>query len=143
MDAIGPKLQNVEDAVAFLWEHLNTRLETSYTWQMKQVTHVFWHVKITNVDQENIYTCDNIKESQKIHSIRSFSSNDVNKLLKKDLACFCFHCLDSNFWACGNLAWTKPWDIEILNSNNLAYVCFAIEIGTYEEEWDEFGGCGE
>ncbi len=142
LDATSPKFHNVED-VAFLREHLNTQLETLYTGKMKQITRVFWHVKIIDVDRKNNYRCDNIKGSQKIHFIRCFSNSVVNKLLKKDLALFCFHYLDSNFLACGNLAWTKPWDIEILNSNNPAYVHSAIQIGTNEEEWDEFGGYGE
>lgn len=37
----------------------------------------------------------------------------------------------------------KPWDIEILNSNNCAQICSAIQTSKNEEEWDEFGGCGE
>ncbi len=77
-----------------------------------------------------------------MHSMRSFSSNDVNKLLKKDLAFFYCHCLDSNFKACVNLAWTMPWVIEILTTNP-TYVCFAIQASTYEDTWDQLGECGD
>jgi hypothetical protein len=66
--------------------------------------------------------------------MKYFNSSDVNKLLKKDLACFCYHCLDSNFKACVNLTCTMPWVIEILNTINPTYVCFAIQAGY-------IGGC--
>jgi hypothetical protein len=75
--------------------------------------------------------------------MRSFNSNDVNKLLKKDLAFFYFHCLDSNFKACVNLTWTMPWVIEILNTINPTYVCSSIQAGTYEDAWDQLGECGD
>ncbi len=33
--------------------------------------------------------------------------------------------------------------MELLNSNNPNYVRFAIQSGTYEDEWDQLGECGE
>ncbi len=42
-----------------------------------------------------------------------------------------------------NLAWTNPWDIEIVNSNNLSYVCSLIQTSEDEEEWDQFGESGK
>jgi len=33
--------------------------------------------------------------------------------------------------------------VELLNSNNPCYVCFAIQFGTYEDEWDQLGECGK
>lgn len=104
---------------------------------------MFWHVKISDVNQQTIYTCDNIERCQNLYLVRSFSGSDVNKLLKKDLAYFYCHCLDSNFIACANLAWTNPWDTEILNSNNPGYVCRDIQTCEDEEEWDQFGECGK
>jgi hypothetical protein len=67
--------------------------------------------------------------------MRYFNSNYVNKLLKKDLAFFYFHCLDSNFKACVNLSWIMAWVIENLNTINPTYVCFAIQASTYEDAW--------
>ncbi len=58
--------------------------------------------------------------------MKYFNSSGVNKLFEKDLACFCCHCLDSNFKACVNL-WTIPWVIEILNTTNPTYVCSVIQ----------------
>jgi hypothetical protein len=45
-------------------------------------------------------------------------SCDVNKMLKNDLSCFCYFCLDSNYKSCVNLAWTKAWQIKVLDTNN-------------------------
>lgn len=42
-----------------------------------------------------------------------------------------------------NLAWTNPWDIEIVNSNNLGYVCSVIQTSEDEKEWDQFGESGK
>jgi hypothetical protein len=100
-------------------------------------------VKISDVNQQTIYTCDNIERCQDLYSIRSFSGSDVNKLLKNDLAYFSCHYLDSNFIACVNLAWTNPWDINFLNANNPGYVYSAIYTSEDEEEWDQFGECGK
>jgi hypothetical protein len=75
--------------------------------------------------------------------MRSFSNNDVHKLLKKNLAFFYCHCLDSNFNACVNLTWTMPWVIKILNTTNPTYVHFAIQAKTYKDTWDQLGECGD
>jgi hypothetical protein len=91
-----------------------------------------------------MYTCDTIKGSQDIHSIRYVNSSDVNKLLKKHLACFYCHYLDGNFTTCVNLAWAnKSWDVKFLNTSNPSYVHSAIQSSTYENEWDQLGECGE
>jgi hypothetical protein len=33
--------------------------------------------------------------------------------------------------------------VELLNSSNLGYVCFAIQSSTYEDEWDQLGERGK
>jgi hypothetical protein len=91
----GPKLQNAKDVVTLMRIHLSSRPKTSYTKGKKHVTCVFWHVNITNVDHQTSYTCDYMK-----------GSYDVNKMLKKDLSCFCCFCFDYNYKNCVNLAWT-------------------------------------
>jgi hypothetical protein len=97
-------LQNVEDVVTLLHKHLSSQVETSYTRERRTVTHTFWHVKKLDVDLHTTYTCDTTKGSQNIHLVRFVGNNDVNKLLKKDFACFYCHCLDGNFITCVNLA---------------------------------------
>jgi hypothetical protein len=52
---------------------------------------------------------------------------DVNKLLKKNLACFCSYCVDFAFLARENLPWTKEWEVEVLILNNVGYVCHTME----------------
>jgi len=37
-----------------------------------------------------------------------------------------------------NLAWTKVWQVEILNTNNSWYVRNVIQTTTHENEWDQF-----
>ncbi len=63
---------------------------------------------------------------------------DVNKLLKKNLACFCYFCLDSNFQACEKLPWTNKWEVEVLIFDNMAYVHNAMEVAFQVDEWDEY-----
>ncbi len=36
-----------------------------------------------------------------------------------------------------------PWVIEILNTTNPTYVCFAIQARTYKDTWDQLGECGD
>jgi hypothetical protein len=52
----------------------------------------------------------------------NISVGDVNKLLKKSLACFCCLYLDSNYTKCVNLAWIRTWDVEVLIPKNYGYV---------------------
>jgi hypothetical protein len=101
-------------------------------------------VNKSNVDQQAMYICDTIEGSQDIHSIQFVSSSDVNKLLKKHLACLCCHYLDGNITTCVNLGSTnKSWDVKFLNSNNPSYVHSTIQFNTYENEWDQLGECGK
>jgi hypothetical protein len=37
-----------------------------------------------------------------------------------------------------NVAWTKAWQVEILNMNNFWYVRDVIQAATHEDEWDQF-----
>ncbi len=70
MDVNGPKLQNAEDVVTLMCTHLSSWLETSYTWERKLVTRVFWHVKTINVDHQTKYICDYVKGSQDLHCVK-------------------------------------------------------------------------
>jgi len=102
------------------------------------VQHTFWNVKLTNVDWVIEYTCSFIKRTRDVHSILLVGPMDVNKLLKKSLACFCYFCLDSNFQACEKLPWTNKWEVEVLIFDNMAYVHNAMEVAFQVDEWDEY-----
>jgi hypothetical protein len=78
-----------------------------------------------------------------VHLIKSVGVGDIDKLLKRNLACFCCFYLDSNYKKHVNLVWTKDWDVEVLIPNSARYVRFAIEVIAIEDEWDQFGQCGD
>jgi hypothetical protein len=143
LDSHGPVLHNALDVVALLREHLTTRPETSYTGDLKHVHRVFWHVGKDDTDRTNIITGDGIKGSRGLHSVRSVDCGDVNKLLKKNLACFCCFCMDGNYQACENIPWTEEWDVEVLNASSTAYVRRAMEANFHEDEWDAYGVDGD
>jgi hypothetical protein len=42
-----------------------------------------------------------------------------------------------------NLAWTKVWDVKVLIPNSAGYMQFAMESVDIENEWDQYGECGE
>jgi hypothetical protein len=68
----------------------------------------------------------------------------INCLRKNWLIFVVFFFLDSNFTNCVNLAWTKGWYVELLNSKNTSFVHSAIEVVTYEDvKLDQLGGCSE
>jgi hypothetical protein len=54
-----------------------------------------------------------------VYYIRSIGPMDVNKLLRKTLACFCYFYVDPNFSACENLAWIEHWQVEMLILNSM------------------------
>jgi hypothetical protein len=61
LDPNGPKLQNVQDIILFLWEHLFSWPKTSYSKVRRLIIRVFWLVMISNVNHHAKYTCDAIK----------------------------------------------------------------------------------
>jgi hypothetical protein len=61
LDPNGPKLQNVQDIIVFLWEHLFSWPKTFYFKVKRLVTCVFLLVMISNVNHHTKYTCDAIK----------------------------------------------------------------------------------
>lgn len=46
------------------------------------------------------FTCTTIKGTRDVHFVKYVGAMDVNKLFKKNLACFCCFFVDSNFSAC-------------------------------------------
>ncbi len=84
-------------------------------------------MKLVDVDQIIECTTNSIKGTRDMYCIQSIGSMDVNKLLKKSLACFCCLCVDCNFSACENLPWTKNMKVEVLIPNNMGYVRNAME----------------
>jgi hypothetical protein len=93
--------------VKLLCECLIDHPKTSYGGQQRLINQTFWHIKIIDVDKKIEYTCSTIKGTKDVHFVRSIDSIDVNKLLKKSLACFCCFCVDSDFSTCENLAWIE------------------------------------
>jgi hypothetical protein len=85
-------------------------------------------VKIVDVDWITKGTTNSIKGTRDLHYVQFVGSMDVNKLLKKQLACFCYFYVDYNFSTCENLPWTKNWEVEVLIPNNVGYVCSAMEV---------------
>jgi hypothetical protein len=98
------------------------------------MTQVFWHVKNVDVDRQTNYTCDSMKGTRDLHCVKFIKICDVNKMLKKDLSCFYCLCFDCNYKDCMNLAWTKAWQVKILNTNNSPYVQDVIQATTHEDE---------
>ncbi len=68
---------------------------------------------------------------------------NMNKLFFKNLAYFCYFCVDSNFPTYKNLPWTQCWEVEVLIPTNVAYAHIAIEISFQEDDWDDYGVDGE
>ena len=54
----------------------------------------FWNVKESEVDREHEFDYESIVGCKDLHSIRSIGAMDVNKLLKRSLACFCLAFID-------------------------------------------------
>ncbi len=100
-------------------------------------------MRTSNVNHQTMYTCDSIKGCRNLHSIKFIDVGDVNKLLKRILACFYYFYLDSNYTKCVNLAWVGAWDLKVLIPKNYGYVRSAIEAIVIKDEWDQFGECGE
>jgi hypothetical protein len=89
MNAHGAKLENVEEVVMFLQEHLLIKHESTYYGSRKPFKKIFWHVQGEDVDKVSpIFVCDPIKGTMKIHSICSLNKNNLTQSFVKDLACF-------------------------------------------------------
>lgn len=66
--------------------------------------------------------------------MKSIGAMDVNKFLKKNLTCFCYFCVDSNFSACKNLPWTQCWEVDVLIPPNVTYAHSTMEIAFREDD---------
>jgi hypothetical protein len=61
LDVESPKLQNAKQVVSLLRKKLSGRPESSYSsGSTRLVTHIFFHVKLVDVDRVTQYTCDTI-----------------------------------------------------------------------------------
>ncbi len=80
------------------------------------------------MDRVTNFTCTTIKGTRDVYFMKAVGAMDVNKLLKKSLACFCYFCVDSNFSSCENLPWTQCWEVEILVLTSVVNVHSAMEI---------------
>ncbi len=109
-------------------ECLSHQLETSYLGEHRPISHIFWYIQPIDVDRVIDFTCTTIKGTKNVHSMNFVGAMDVNKLFKKNLACFCYFCVDFNFSACKNLPWTQCWEVEVLILTNVVYAHSAMEI---------------
>ena len=139
LDMLGPRLQDAETVCQFLREKLSVRPESSYSGERRPVRRTFWHVLEEDVDRETEYDCEPIKGCRDMHQIRSVGPMEVNKLLKRSLACFCSACIATNWEACENRAWTGEWDVEVLVVTRTAYVQGVVNVEFKVDDWDEFG----
>jgi hypothetical protein len=78
-----------------------------------------------------------------VHSVRSVSTLDVNKLLKRSLGCFCAACIDENWHNCSNLAWASGWEVEVLRVDDVGFVQATVKDAFTFGLWDDFGTDGE
>jgi hypothetical protein len=103
----GLQLETTQQVVDLFCSRLNTHPKTSYYGDQSLVMCTFWHFNLVNVDRVTKYNTNSIKGTRDVHSIQFVGLMDVNKLLRKTLACFCCFCVDSNFSTCENFTWTK------------------------------------
>jgi hypothetical protein len=100
-------------------------------------------VKPNDVDRVNQYDCEPIKGIQDLHSIKFVGVMDVNKIMKKNLSCFYYFCVDGNFVTCENLPWTEEWEVDIFIPCSTTFVC-DVMLGAFDEaKWDQFGMNGD
>ena len=92
LDINGPKLQCVVDVVEHLMKELSDRPKTIYGDRMP-VNRTFWHVLKGDIDR--VYDCEPIPRCEDLHYICFVDSMEVGKLLKRNLACFCFLCIEN------------------------------------------------
>jgi hypothetical protein len=69
--------------VMFLHENPSQWPKTSYSREQRLISLTFWYIKPSYVDRVIEHTCDTIKGTREVHSIRSIGAIDVNKLLGK------------------------------------------------------------
>jgi hypothetical protein len=144
LDVEGPKLQCAADIVNLLHEHLSGRPETSYNGGDRRPVHrTFWLVEVDDVDREHEYMVDTIEGTRDLHSVQSVNRMEVNKLLKRNLACFCFACIDEKWGECINMAWCGDWKMEMLRPESVGYVQDTMKDAFNFELWDDFGTNGE
>jgi hypothetical protein len=77
-----------------------------------------------------------------MHSVHSVGAMDVNKLLKRGLACFFLACIDCNWADCESIAWAGDWMLEVLIPHNPGYVRGVMLAEFNVENWDKFGVIG-
>lgn len=143
LDVQGPRLQDALTVVAFLRTNLGERPKTSYSGDRRPVSRTFWHIIEDDVDRENEYDCEPIRRCREVHQVRSVGSMEVNKLMKRNLACFCPACIAQKWGDCENKDWTGEWEVELLVVNKPGYVRTAAMAEFREDDWDEFGVNGE
>lgn len=142
LDVHGPRLEDAETVVEFLREKLSERPRSAYG-DRRPVQRTFWHVLEDDVDRESNFDCDPIKGCREVHSVQSVGSMDVNKLLKRNLACFCTACIERDWSACENLAWAQSQEVELLVVQKPGYVQSVVMAEFKEDDWDEFGTNGQ
>jgi hypothetical protein len=76
-------------------------------------------VKPEDVDSCAMWDCKNIVGTQSLHFFTSISHREVTLLNLKELACFCFECMDDNPDFCENKSQVQPWKFHTLEPVNI------------------------
>ncbi len=63
--------------VDLLHSHMSSRPKSSYSKERRTFNHVFWHVKLEDVDRLTKYNCEIVKGTRDILLVRSVSSGNV------------------------------------------------------------------
>ncbi len=69
------------------------------------------------------FCCDNIKSAMKLHSIFTSNKNNLTTLMVKDLACFCYLCIDKSGFDYPNLHSTGDWVPKVLQLVDTRSIC--------------------
>lgn len=71
----------------------------------------------------------------KSHTIFASNKNNLIALMVKDLACFCYLCIDGNGFDCPNLHWIGDWVPKVLQLVDTRLVCMPM-YDDWDRKWD-------
>lgn len=97
------------EVVAFLRMHLSTGATAMYDKQKREVSRVFWEVKLGDVQRSHQWECKPLKGSRAMHCVNGYSENNTCALRSKQLSCFCFPCRLGHWRRCMNRSHVKTW----------------------------------
>ena len=60
---------------------------------VRDIKHVFWEVRIDEVNREKTWECQGIPELHSVHSVWGYSMRDGHCIGVGELTCICYHCV--------------------------------------------------